>query len=90
MKIKVGEFVIFRKSKTSVRPSPRAKDLQPAKHGDTYSYIIDKFWKVVQVFDDNTIEVETRRGKRSRLDANSPLVRKVYPWERFFFRDRLF
>ncbi len=90
MKIKVGQFVIFRKSKTSTRPSPRAKDLRPAKHGDTYTYIIDKFWKVVQVFDDDTIEIETRRGKRNRLSANDPLLRKVYPWERLIFRNRLY
>ena len=90
MNINVGDFVIFAKSKVSSHPSHRAKDIHPAQHGDTYSYVIDKFWKVVQVFDDDTIEIETRRGKRNRLSTNTPLLRKLYFWERLFFRNRLF
>ncbi|MCA9473116.1 MAG: hypothetical protein MRJ96_11200 [Nitrospirales bacterium] len=90
MAIKAGDFVIFSKYKTSSHPSPHAKAVSPAQHGDTYSYVIDKFWKVVRVFDDDTIEVETRRGKRNRIDANTPLVRKIRPWERVIFRHRLF
>ncbi len=90
MKIKVGEYVVFRKLKSSSHPSPRAKQLRPAKHGDTYTYLIDKFWKVVRVFDDETIEVETRRGKRNRVDVNSPQLRKIGLFERLIFRHRLF
>ncbi|GJL56870.1 MAG: hypothetical protein NPIRA02_40020 [Nitrospirales bacterium] len=90
MTIEVGDFVIFTKTKSSSHPSPRAQEVYPAQHGDTYSYTINKFWKVIQVFDDNTIEIETRRGKRHRLDKNSPQLRKVTLWDRVKFRDRLF
>ena len=90
MQVKIGDFVVFSKQKTSLHPSPRAKEIHPAQHGDTYSYIVDKFWKVVRVFDDDTIEIETRRGKRNRLNKNSPLLRKVGLWERLFYRNRLF
>ena len=52
--------------------------------------LLTSFWKVVQVFDDDTIEVETRRGKRNRLDKNCPQLRKVGFLERLIFRNRFF
>ena len=90
MTVKTGQFVVFSKMKTSSNPSPRARNVHPARHGEYYSYIIEKFWKVVQVFDDDTIEIETRRGKRHRVNANTPLLRKVGVWDRLLFRNRFF
>ena len=90
MRIKVGEFVVFSKLKTSSHPSPRAKAIHPAQHGEYYSYIIEKFWKVVQVIDDETIEVETRRGKRHRLNKNTLLMRKAGLLHQLFSRHRFF
>ena len=90
MKVKTGDFVIFSKSKSSTHPSPRATEIFPAQHGDTYSYIINKIWKVVQIFDDDTIEIETRGGKRHRLDKNTPQMRKVNLWDRIVFWNRFF
>jgi len=90
MKLKAGDFVIYHKWKASTRPSPRAKDIDPARHGDTYSYRIDKYWKVVQVFDDETIEIETRRGKRHRIKSQDRDFRKANILDRLFHRDRFF
>lgn len=90
MMMKAGDFVVFSKCKTSSHPSPRAKAIHPAQHGETYSYIIDKFWKVVEVVDDETIEVETRRGKRHRLNKNTPLVRKAGLLFQLVYRHRFF
>ncbi len=90
MTLKIGEFVIYSKLKTSSHPSLRAKVIFPAKHGDYYSYIVDKLWKVVRVYDENTIEIETRRGKRHRLNTNTPLLRKTSLWDRVVFRNRFF
>jgi len=90
MTVKTGQFVVFSKMKTSSNPSPRAQNIHPARHGEYYSYIIEKFWKVVQVFDDDTIEIETRRGKRHRVNTNTPLLRKVGVWDRLLFRKRFF
>ena len=89
-KIKVGDFVIYRKFKASTHPSPRARDIFPAAHGDTYSYGIDKFWKVVQLVDESTVEVVTRRGKRKRFDTNAPNWRKAGLIARLLYRDRFF
>lgn len=90
MRIRPGDFVVFSKSKNSSHPSPRAKAIQPTQHGEFYSYIIEKFWKVVKVIDDRTIEVETRRGKRHRLDKNTPMMRRAGLLHQLIYRDRFF
>ena len=77
MTYKVGDFIVFRKWKSSTHPSPRAKETYPSKHGDTYTYGIDKYWKVVEIIDGDTIEVETRRGKRHRLSLKTAKFRKM-------------
>ena len=90
MSFKIGEFVIMEKVKSSTHPSPQAKNIQPSPHGEYYSYIIKKFWKVVRIFENGTIEIETRRGKHHRLDKDTPTLRKLGFWEKLRFRDRLF
>lgn len=90
MKLKSGDFVVVKKYKASTHPSPRAKDIDPSNHGDTYSYRIDKYWKVVQVSEDGTLEIETRRGKRHRIDTQDQGFRKANLFDRLFHRDRFF
>ena len=67
-----GDRVIYRKQKHSLRPGPHAKGVQPAAHGDNYSYEVDKFWTVVAVQPDQKIVVRTRRGKQLTLQADDP------------------
>ena len=90
MTLKVGDFIIVQKWKASTHPSLRAKETFPSRNGEMYSYRIDKFWKVVQIVDDKTIEVETRRGKRYRLEKNGFKGRKAGFFDRLFYRDRFF
>ncbi len=90
MKLKAGDFVVYQKEKISTHPSPRAENVFPSRHGDTYSYVIKKFWKVLRVFDDETIEVETRCGKRRTLVYGDHCMRKAGLWQRLFFKDRFF
>src|SRR6266478_6206244 len=85
---KPGDFVIYRKQKFSIHPSPRAKDIYPAPNGEFYSYEVDKFWMVVAVERINEITVSTRRGKRLTLNADDPGLRRAHWWERFLFRNR--
>jgi hypothetical protein len=85
---KPGDFVIYRKQKFSVHPSPRAKDIHPAPYGDFYSYEVNKFWMVVAVEPNNEITVCTRRAKRLTLNADDPGLRRAHWWERFIFRNR--
>ena len=85
---KPGDFVIYRKQKSSIHPSPRAKDIYPAPNGEFYSYEVDKFWMVVAVERSNEITVSTRRGKRLTLHADDPGLRRAHWLERFLFRHR--
>ena len=83
-----GEVVVYRKVKSSARPGPHAKDIQPAPHGDTYSYSVDKFWRVIGVQPDNMLVVLTRKGKQHTVAANDPNLRRVHWWERLLFWHR--
>ena len=89
MKYKVGDFIVFKKWKASTNPSPRAKDTFPSPHGDYYTYRIDKYWKVVDIIDADTIEVETRRGKRHRISVKTENVRKMNFLDKWLMRRQM-
>ena len=90
MKLKVGDFIIFRKWKSSTHPSPRAKDIHPTQFGETYYYGIDKYWKVVEIVDDHTIEIETRRGKRHRIETADVQFRRAGVLDKLLHGKRFF
>ena len=83
-----GDVVIYWKQKSSLHPGPHAKDIQPALHGDSYSYVVEKFWRVVAVQSDHKLVVRTRRGKLHSLFSNDANLRKAHWWERLLFRHR--
>jgi hypothetical protein len=56
--------VVYRKQKNSLHPGPHAQDIQPALHGDSYSYSVEKFWRVIRAAVDHLLAP-------IRLDANS-------------------
>lgn len=87
-KIQPGDFVIYRKSKQSTLPSPRAENVHPAPNGDNYSYTIDKFWIVEEVRDDGTVVAATRRGKKNEIRSDDPLLKRANLIERFLYRSR--
>ena len=89
MKYKIGDYIVFKKWKSSTTPSPRAKDMYPSQHGDMYRYSIDKYWKVVEILDENTIEVETRRGKRHRISVKTENVRRMNFLDRWLLRRQI-
>lgn len=83
-----GDLVIYRKFKHSTRPSPRAKDIDPAPHGEEYNYRIDKYWVVADVLDDRSLVLCTRRGKRHVLPPDDPSLRRASWWERLLYHGR--
>ena len=46
---KPGDHVVYAKVKRSENPSRWARDVHPHQGGDGYSYIVDKYWTVVEV-----------------------------------------
>lgn len=84
----VGDWVVYLKSKRSVHPGPRARDVQPSEKGDGYSYVVEKLWVVVEVCQDGTLVLKTRRGKQHRLPATDPLLHKASLFQRLRYRTR--
>jgi hypothetical protein len=85
---KPGDPVIYRVSKTSTDPGPRAQAVFPAEHGDWYSYQVDKFWAVSEVLSDGTLALVTRRGKQHVVSPDDLRLRPARWWERWFYKDR--
>jgi hypothetical protein len=83
-----GDCVIYQKQKLSAHPGRHAQDIRPAPNGDTYSYSVLKFYRVVAVQSDQTIVVCTRRGRRRTLAIADAAMRLAHWWERLFFAAR--
>lgn len=83
-----GDRIIYCKQKASNRPGPRARDVYAAPFGETYSYIVDKFWRVQDFTDDGRIVVTTRTHKVHYLNPNDPNLHKAGWIERVRYRSR--
>jgi hypothetical protein len=83
-----GDVVVYLKQKSSLHPGPHARDIQPAVHGDFYSYEVEKFWRVVAVKQNNTLVVRTRKGKQHTIATNDPNLRRARWYERLLFGHR--
>lgn len=84
----VGDWVIYRKSKQSPVPGPRAQQITPNSHGDAYSYVVDKFWVVAEVLEGQLVRLRTRRGKKHVISTRDPNLRAPRFWERWLYRSR--
>ena len=85
---KVGDWVIYRKSKRSSSPGPRAQGVLPSKRGESYNYNVDKYWVVTDIQNDGQLVVTTLRGKQHILPPSDAALRKPYTWERWLLRQR--
>lgn len=83
-----GDPVIFSVSKSSTHPGPRAEEIHPAAHGDTYSYLVPKYWRIVERRPDGSLVLLTRRGKRRTVQVGDPRLRPPTLWERWFHGHR--
>ena len=83
-----GDWVVFRKTKFSERPTDRAVEVTPCPNGDGYTYQVDKFWVVESVRPDGRVVVRTRRGKRHEIDADDRRFRHASLWDRVVHRGR--
>ncbi len=82
-----GDPVVFTKTKFSARPGPRAQAVTPTSHGESYSYLVKKFWTVIEIADDRLL-VRTRTGKQHWVDLDDPALRAPTWWEQFRYRER--
>jgi hypothetical protein len=85
---RVGDPVVYHKTKSSTSPGKRARQVYPLAHGESYHYVVDKFWKVTSINNDGTIEVVTRTGKKHTLPVTDPNIRKARALQQLLFRKR--
>lgn len=83
-----GDHVVYRMNKISVDPGPRAHDIHPSPHGDTYSYLVDKYWTVSEVLIDGQLVLVTRRAKQHVVSPDDPRLRPARWWEDLLYRSR--
>lgn len=87
-RLQVGDRVVYRKQKSSVSPGPRAKAVFASPKGEAYHYVVDKYWIVQQVYDDDSVDVRTRQGKVHRIDASDSRLRPAKWWEKIIYAKR--
>ena len=83
-----GQWVIYRKTKSSESPGPRAKNLRATSKGDSYHYFVDKFWIVAGILDEGFVKLRTRTGKTHLVSVEDNSLRTASWWERFAYRNR--
>ena len=86
--LEVGDPIIYRVQKVSPHPGLRARSVHPAQRGDTYCYMVDKFWTVGDVLRDGRIVAVTRTNKRRFLRPDDRNLRRAGLVERLRFRRR--
>lgn len=85
---RVGDWVVYHKTKVSTSPGPRARCVVASQHGDDYSYVVNKFWVVAEVRANGMLVLVTKRGKQRIVNDHDPNLRRAKWWERFWFVDR--
>lgn len=80
------ELVVYEKAKHGTHPGPRARNVRPAVHGDTYVYTVDKYWIVVEAVEGRPLVLRTPAGKLHEIDASDPRLRRPTWRERLWLR----
>lgn len=88
MSYRIGDHVVYCKSKVSTHPGPRAREVYAAEHGEHYNYLVEKYWTVADIRPDGTLVLATRRGKRHECPSDDPNLRPANLLESVFFRHR--
>ncbi|MCA9240820.1 MAG: hypothetical protein KDA37_11500 [Planctomycetales bacterium] len=83
-----GDWVVYRMQKHSTSPGRRAKEVSAAPRGETYSYVVDKFWVVKELLADDLVLLVTRKGKQHTLPQADPNLRAASWWVRWVYGDR--
>ena len=83
-----GDLVVYKKSKVSTAPGPRAKNVLPATEGESYSYTVSKYWIVKELLPNGDLLIQTTRGKEHTLSPDDLCLRRPNFWERWFLRGR--
>ncbi len=83
-----GDWAVYRKSKVSSSPGPRATNVVASRKGENYAYIVDKFWIVEALLPDGRLRMRTARGKTHVVRLDDPCLRRPSLVQRLVWRNR--
>jgi hypothetical protein len=83
-----GDWAVYRKSKVSTSPGPRATNVVASQKGDSYTYIVDKFWIVEELLPAGELRMRTARGKTHVIRQDDPCLRRPSLIQRMMWRNR--
>ncbi|WP_201743586.1 hypothetical protein [Roseiconus nitratireducens] len=85
---KRGDWAVYRKSKQGSTPGRRAAQVIASPKGETYRYVVDKFWVVDDVLSDGRLRLVTARGKVHTINVDDPNLRRPGLLQRLLWRER--
>ena len=71
------DLVVYEKSKHGTHPGRRARDIRPASAGDTYRYLVTKYWIIERVPPSGRLTLRTPGGKRPEIERYDPSLRRA-------------
>jgi hypothetical protein len=83
-----GDWAVYRKSKQSTSPGPRAANVFASEKGESYTYVVDKFWVVESILAGERLQLRTAKGKTRVIEMADPGLRKPSLLERLMLRHR--
>ncbi len=83
-----GDWVVYTKQKVSESPGKRAQEISAAEKGDSYTYVVDKYWTVSEALANGQLRLRTRRGKQHLVDSADPMLRRARWWEKLLYYRR--
>ena len=84
-----GDVIVYAKQKWSASPEPHARAVSAMPSGDMYSYVVDKFWRVIGKEDEGVLRVRTRTGKEHWVAEGDQNLRRSNLFERILMRNRI-
>ncbi len=85
---KPGDWVIYRMTKHGVAPGRRAHHVSASRKGESYNYLVDKFWVVDKVEPNGDLQIRTPGGKVRIISADDPNLRRARWWHRLQWGNR--
>jgi hypothetical protein len=85
---KPGDWVVYRLSKHGRSPGQRAQQVSATRKGESYNYVVDKFWVVEEVKPEGQLVVRTPGGKCRTVDSADPNLHRARWWHRFQWGSR--
>jgi hypothetical protein len=87
-RLRPGAPIVYRMVATSTCPGPEAREVHPAKKGELYYYLTNKYWRVEEVRTDGSIVARTPLMEQHILRRGDPNLRKAGLLERLRYGSR--